>query len=71
MNASLENLIDSAGRDEVFDRVRAYGWKESDHIPTWVWQAVAGDIIMERQDANKRKQDGLSGLSVNNTPWLT
>lgn len=62
MDQALENLIDEAGRDHVFDRVREAGWTPADSIPKWVWQEAAWGIIKDRQDKADATQYGLGSL---------
>lgn len=48
MDQELEKAIDDAGRDRVFDLMRANGW--SGPLPKWMWwEAVR--MVRERASA--------------------
>ncbi len=44
-DAALEALIDTAGRDAVFAKVREWGWAGDDAPPKSVWEDAARDVM--------------------------
>jgi hypothetical protein len=40
----LEDLIDEAGREAVFERARTYGWGHGSNPPSWVWADIAREV---------------------------
>lgn len=45
-DGALEELIDKAGRDKVFEAARKLGWFKTDP-PKWVWYHIAAGIISD------------------------
>ena len=43
-NSALEAAIDSVGRDRVFDRAVALGWRHGDPPPEWVWWGIVDSL---------------------------
>lgn len=60
--ASVEQLIDMAGRQEVFARARALGWVGS-IPPLWVWNQIAVEIIAENQKLKAMKESQNSTIN--------
>lgn len=48
-SASVEADIDRAGRLAVFERARELGWSAAMPAPLWVWNAIAVEIILEKE----------------------
>ncbi|UFS83222.1 hypothetical protein LPB79_13295 [Rhizobium sp. T136] len=46
---SVEQLIDQAGRDDVFARARALGWSSAMPAPLWVWNQIAVEILLQKR----------------------
>lgn len=46
----LEQMIDLAGRNEVFARARANGWGYVPP-PKWIWRQICIDILREKPRA--------------------
>jgi len=57
----LEREIDEAGRDDVFDYMRAMGWSSYNAPPKWVWRAAAYEV-------RQRKLAALRSVLVNGKP---
>ena len=46
-DAQVEALIESAGRERVFEHAKRLGWG-TETPPKWVWQQIALDIVSGR-----------------------
>lgn len=44
-DAQLEQFIDAAGREAVFDRARSLGWTVDNPPPKWVWGQIAEEVM--------------------------
>lgn len=47
--AALEELIDRAGRQQVFDYARYLGWSVYNSPPPWVWQGICAEILKRKR----------------------
>lgn len=44
MNAELEKAIDEVGRDHVFLRAQAHGWRPGSAPPEYVWWGIVDEL---------------------------
>lgn len=50
VDQDLENLIDKAGRNDVFALARSLGWKGD--APKWVWNSLCYMVIQNKDKNN-------------------
>ena len=48
-DALVDEMLERAGRDEVFALVRANGWSPADAPPHWVWLEACAEVMKRRE----------------------